>query len=343
MKRQVLVHRDVRKLEVVEEVCPLPNEGEVLVQTRYSGISAGTEAMIYRGLFPDNLMLDESLPALSGEFKYPFRYGYCCVGQIVECGKNISPEWQGKRVFAFHPHASHFTIPLKDLIPLPDTLRDEDAVFIPNMETAVNFLQDGRPLLGESVIVFGLGMVGLLTSALLGQFPLGFLGCLDLFPQRRQIALSLGADIALNPAEFPQPGTLRETLCLAGLTQAGADLVYELSGNPQALNQAIEVCGFNSRVVIGSWYGKKSVSLDLGSAFHRNRISLYSSQVSTIAPPLSGRWDKNRRFEVVFEQLEKVKPGNWISHVFPLIEAEQVFQLLIDSPDEVLQAIFTYR
>lgn len=343
MKRQVLVHRDVRQIEIVEEECPPPAEDEVLVQTRLSGISAGTEAMIYQGLFPDQFALDENLPALTGEFKYPFRYGYCCIGQIIDVGKNIQPTWRGKRVFAFYPHASHFTVRLSSLIPLPDTLRDEDAVFLPNMETAVNFLQDGRPLLGEAVIVFGLGMVGLLTCALLGQFPLGFLGGVDLFPHRRQIALSLGADIALNPADFSRRGSLHRAFISAGLQQGGADLVYELSGSPEAINQAIEVCGFNSRILIGSWYGKKTTAVDFGSNFHRNRISIFSSQVSRIDPSLSGRWDKQRRFEVVFEQLEEIKPGNWISHLFPLSEANQVFDLLVNSPQEVLQAVFSYR
>ncbi|GIV66000.1 MAG: hypothetical protein AB1457_00250 [Chloroflexota bacterium] len=343
MKRQVLVHRSVRKIEIVEEDCPSPAENEVLVKTRISGISAGTEGMIYQGLFPENLALDESLTALKGEFRYPFRYGYCCVGEVVECGKGISSTWVGRRVFAFHPHASHFTILLNDLIPLPDTLRDEDSVYIPNMETAVNFLQDGKPVLGEAVIVFGLGMVGLLTIALLGQFPLGFLGGLDLFPYRRQIALSLGADITLNPLEFSQAGSLRRALESAGLPALGADLVFELSGQPEAINQAIEVCGFHSRIIVGSWYGQKTAPLALGGEFHRNRIRIFSSQVSTINPSLSGRWSKQRRFEVVFHHLEKIKPGNWISHLFPLSEADQAFQLLVDSPQQVLQAVFTYR
>ncbi|MFN7036467.1 MAG: zinc-dependent alcohol dehydrogenase [Bellilinea sp.] len=343
MKRQVLVHQSIRKIEILEEDCPLPGENEALVQTRYSGISAGTEGMIYLGLFPENIALDENLAALKGEFQYPFRYGYSCVGEIIECGKGVSPAWLGRRVFAFYPHASHFTVSLDQLIPLPETLRDEDAVFLPNMETAVNFVQDGKPLLGEAVLVFGLGMVGLLTCALLGQFPLGFLGGLDLFPYRRQIALNLGADIALNPAEFPQAGSLRRALESAGLPNLGADLVYELSGTPEAVNQAIEVCGFNSRIILGSWYGKKTAPINLGGAFHRNRIRISSSQVSTIDSSLIGRWSKQRRFEAVFEQLEKVKPGNWISHLFPLAEAEQVFQLLVDSPNEVLQAVFTYR
>ncbi|MEW6178425.1 MAG: zinc-binding alcohol dehydrogenase [Chloroflexota bacterium] len=342
MKRQVLIHQNIRSVEVIEEECPLPKDNEVLIQTRYSGISAGTESLIYRGLFPENLLLDETLSSLSGEFSYPFRYGYCCVGKIIECGKQVDRKWLGVRVFAFYPHCSYFTSPLSDLLPLPDILRDEDAVFIPNMETAVNLLQDGRPILGESVAVFGLGMVGLLTTALLGQFPLGFLGCLDLHPHRRQIAFHLGADVALNPLELWQSGSLREAFISAGLPQSGADLIYELSGSPAALNQAIELCGFNSRIVVGSWYGKKSVPLDLGGLFHRNRISIISSQVSTISPALSGRWDKSRRFQVVYEQLENIKPGNWISHYVPLTEADQFFDRLVDSQSEILQAVFTY-
>ena len=342
MKRYALAHRSACKVEILEENCPPPGEGEVLVQTRYSGISAGTEGLIYQGLFPEDMPQDEHLPSLKGEFRYPFRYGYSCVGAVTQVGEGVPYSWMGRRVFAFHPHASHFTIPLPAVIPLPDTVRDEDAVFLPNMETAVNFLQDGRPLLGEAVVVFGLGVVGLLTTSLLAQFPLGFLGCVDRLFHRRRLAESLGATICLDTGEFPQPPSLRQALESAGLPCQGADLVYELSGYPEVINQALGVCGFNSRIVIGSWYGKKTAPVSLGGVFHRQRITILSSQVSTIHPSLTGRWDKERRFRMVLHQLGKIKPGNWITHRFPLFEADKVFQWLINAPQEGLQVIFTY-
>jgi 2-desacetyl-2-hydroxyethyl bacteriochlorophyllide A dehydrogenase len=342
MIRQVLVHQGIQKIAVLEEPCPEPGPGEVLVKTRLGGISAGTEVMIYRGLFPESVPLDENLPALQGSFSYPFRYGYCCVGEIMQCGPEVPSFWLGRRVFSFHPHASHFTVPLESVILIPETLRDEDAVFIPNMETAVNLVQDGRPLLGESVLVFGLGVVGLLTLTLLTRFPLGFLGALDLFPERRERALSLGASGVFNAAESQQPPSFRHALEAAGCSETGADLVFELSGKPETLNQAIGLCGFSGRIIVGSWYGTKTAPIALGGEYHRNRISISSSQVSSIDPSLSGRWNKQRRFGQVLKQLETIRPGDWISHYYPLCQADEVFQRLANSPEGILQAVFTY-
>lgn len=342
MKRQVLVHTAPERVIIVEEECPIPGEGEVLVATRLSGISSGTEGMIFRGLFPEEMPLDASLPAMGGEFRYPFRYGYCCVGEVIECGAEVPTEWLGKRVFAFNPHMSRFTTRVEELIELPDGVCDEDAIFLANMETAVNLVQDGKPVLGEEVILIGLGVVGLLTCALLVQFPLSFLGGLDLYPMRRQIALRLGASVTFNPQEWKSSAELREAFHAAGLSARGADLVYELSGSPSALNEAVHLCGFDSRIVIGSWYGKKSSPLDLGGSFHRNRIRITSSQVSTLAPELTGRWDKQRRLWNVISQLERIKPGNWITHRFPISEGESAFRLLVDAPERITQIVFTY-
>ena len=121
------------------------------------------------------------------------------------------------------------------------------------------------------------------------------------------------------------------------------DLTFELSGSPSALNDAIAMTGFNGRVIIGSWYGEKKTHIDLGGAFHRSRIRLISSQVSTIAPALSGRWDKARRFEVAWEALERIQPQKWITHRFPLEDAEKAYQLLDENPQETIQVIFDYK
>jgi threonine dehydrogenase-like Zn-dependent dehydrogenase len=122
----------------------------------------------------------------------------------------------------------------------------------------------------------------------------------------------------------------------------GADLTYELSGNPLALDQAIAVTGFNGRVVIGSWYGQKHADLNLGGRFHRSRIRLISSQVSTIAPEWSGRWTKSRRLHVAWEMLQHVRPAHLITHRFPLAQASQAYALLDQHPEEAIQVLFTY-
>jgi threonine dehydrogenase-like Zn-dependent dehydrogenase len=123
----------------------------------------------------------------------------------------------------------------------------------------------------------------------------------------------------------------------------GADLVYELSGVPSALDQAIAVTGFTGRVLVGSWYGQKPAHLDLGGHFHRNRIRLISSQVSTLAPELSGRWTKARRFQVAWEMIRKINPSRFITHRFPITQAHQAYQLLDQDPEGAIQVIFSYE
>ena len=191
---------------------------------------------------------------------------------------------------------------------------------MPNMETAVNFLMDGQPLIGEQVVVFGQGVVGLLTTALLARLPLARLLTLDRYPLRRQASLALGAHASLDPAE-PQELTRLHTMLQQG--QQGADLTYELSGNPAALDQAIAATGFSGRVVIGSWYGQKRADINLGGRFHRSRMRLISSQVSTLAPQWTGRWSKARRLQVAWWMLEQVRPAHLITHRFPLAQAAQ--------------------
>ena len=137
--------------------------------------------------------------------------------------------------------------------------------FLPNMETAVNFVMDGQPILGEKVVVLGQGIVGLLTISLLAQFPLNKLISMDLFPLRRRISQELGAQISLDP---DSEGALSQAkLQINDIYSSGADLIYEISGNPEALNCAIELIGFGGRIIVGSWYGSKVVNLNLGENF----------------------------------------------------------------------------
>ncbi|MEW6529441.1 MAG: zinc-binding alcohol dehydrogenase [Thermodesulfobacteriota bacterium] len=341
MRRRAVQFIAPGKVSVVEESLKAPTGDQVLVETLVSAVSAGTELLIYRGEWPPNLPVDESIPALQGAFQYPLKYGYACVGRVLEMGSKVDPSWTGKLVFAFNPHESHFLSRPEDLVPLPSDLPPERAGLLPNMETAVAFVMDGRPLIGERVVVFGQGVVGLLTTALLSRFSLGGLYALDRFPMRRDHSLALGADSAFDPAD---PLAMDSLMTFLEIDRGGgADLTYELSGNPAALDQAISVTGFGGRVVVGSWYGAKRADIDLGGKFHRGRIRLISSQVSTIEPELSGRWTKKRRLNLAIGMLRKLNTLDLISHRFPISNADEAYALLAQNPEDALQVVLTYE
>ncbi len=336
--RQALYFTAPRQLEVRQEALPDLPAGHVLVQTLCSAISPGTEMLLYRGQMPTGMAADTTIAALTGDLAYPLKYGYAAVGQVVKLGADVPAGWQGRLVFAFQPHESYFVARPEHLLPLPPGMEPETAVFLPNMETAVSFVMDAQPMIGEQVAVLGQGIVGLLTTALLAQFPLARLLAIDPYPLRREWARRLGAHLALPPDD----ATLRAAL-QGQSPYAGADLTLELSGNPQALNLAIELTGYNGRILIGSWYGQKQAPLNLGGHFHRSQMRLISSQVSHIAPPWRGRWEKARRFQVAWRMLAQVQPARLITHRFPLTEAAAAYALLDREPETAVQLLFTYQ
>ena len=338
MNRTAVVMLGPRRIAVCREELPPPGTDEVGVQASLSALSAGTELLFFRGETPPDLPLDAVLPALCGPARYPLRYGYAIVGRVIAQGANVSGDLRGRRVYCFHPHASHMNLRPADTFPIPDDVDDRDAVFLANMETALTLMLDGGPTIGEAVAVFGLGVVGLLATALLARHPLRCLATIDPLPRRREISLSAGSHAAFDPLQIDELAS-----CLSsGSGGALADLVFELSGEPSALNAAIRSCGFGGRVVIGSWYGVKPAGLDLGGRFHRSRIRLISSQVSTLPAEASARWDKVRRIATAWEMIRRVRPARFITHVLPVERAVEAYDLLDRRPAEVLQVVFTY-
>ena len=344
---------------------------QVLVKNLYSAVSSGTELLVYRGQLPDSTALDDSLGVYAGQnTSYPLQYGYACVGRIEQAGTEVNPSRVGATVFAFQPHAGHYQCVAGAVIDVPDDIDPRTAVFLANMETAVNLVQDGNPRLGERVVVIGQGIVGLLVSGLLAQYPLAGLYALDSIAGRRTLSAKLGAHGAYAPEAAPEAASeadpevaqevapqatpeaylqaapdlaeLKEILRLDHAT-GGADVVFELSGSPEALNLAVDLCGYDGRIVVGSWYGSKRAGINLGERFHRKRMAIVSSQVSTIAPELSGRWDKARRFSLAWEMMRKCRPAQFISHCLPFDSAAEAYRLLDDSPEAVLQVIFDYQ
>lgn len=330
MKSRVLYFQAPRRIELRTEDVSAPGPGEVLVETELSAISAGTELLLYRGEVAAGTALDENLPSLAGTVRYPLVYGYAAVGKVVAHGEGAPSELLGRRVFAFEPHRSHFLARASDVHLVPDTVPAECAVLLPTFETAVGFLQDARPILGERVLVVGQGVVGLVTTALLARFPLARLSTVDRWEARRRLSIELGAARSCAPED---------------LDERDFDLTFELSGSPEALDLALTATGYEGRVIVGSWYGDKRVEVDLGTHFHRGRLRIQSSQVSRLSGSLLSRWTKERRMEVALGALAEHPKGalrTLISHRFPIERAPEAYRLLDERGQECLQVLLTY-
>ena len=333
MKRSSLYFVGPQRVEIREEELESPKPGQVQVRSLVSAISAGTELLIYKGQAPQNLAADTEFAALGGSLAFPLKYGYSMVGEITKLGDGVDEPWKGRRVFAFNPHESAFNAEVKDIQVVPEESNIEDAAFLANMETAVSLVQDGRPLLGEKVVVLGQGIIGLLATAILSRFPLELLS-VDAIELRREFSKRLGAkeSFATNAvAEIK-----------SRLGTRGADLVYELTGRPEALNTALELAGEHGRIVIGSWYGTRQAPINLGEKFHRGRIKIISSQVSQLEPGLRGRWDKARRFDEAWKWIQEIKPSQLVTHRFEFEKAAEAYKLLVEQPETALGVLFQY-
>ena len=306
-----------RNLEIRERPLAEPMANERLVRTALCGISAGTEGLLWRNEFPPQLLLDESIPELQRSCRYPYPYGYTLVGHEAD---------SGEPVLIFHPHADQAVVAEDRLIRLPGHWEPERGVFLPNTETALNLVLDAAPRAGEQVVVMGLGIVGLLTTAILSEYPLAELIAVDPIPERRERASRYARTLA--------PDQLSDAL-----GTGGADLVLEVSGAPKALQTALDIAGFAGRVIVGSWYGSKDVTLNLGRDFHRKRLSIRSSQVSTIAPELRGRWDHSRRLDAAVAWLDRCWEPTWITHRISFDRAEDAYRLIETPGSSWLQIV----
>lgn len=310
---------------------------EVLIETQVSAISAGTEMLIYRGDAPRDLPADETLEALHGDLSYPLRYGYAAVGDVIETGSAIEDTWLGERVLALNPHETHFSAAPSDLIQIPAAIEPAEMALYPSVETATTLVLDGEPQIGERVVVFGAGIIGLCTIGLLASFPLSELLVVEPLAARRDRAREMGADTAVAPSE------LSETYWEDVTGPGGADLLFELSGHPSALDQALDVAGYDSRIIVGSWYGTKPATLDLGGDFHRDRITIESSQVSTLSPSLRGRWTFDRRTAVTIRNLMELPVDSFITHRIPFENAAEGYRLIDQDTEATLQVLLTYQ
>jgi NADPH:quinone reductase-like Zn-dependent oxidoreductase len=239
-----------------------------MVRTLRSGISRGTEALVFRGGVPPGQYQTMRAPYQEGEFPGPVKYGYLNVG-VVEQGP---PQLRGRTVFCLYPHQTAYVVPAGAVAIVPEGVPPARAVLAGTVETAVNALWDAAPLLGDRVTVLGAGMVGCCVARLLSKFPAVEVQLVDLDPDRAAIAAALDVDFAL-PADAAD----------------GRDLVVHASATSAGLQQSLELLAREGTVIDLSWYGESEVRLSLGGAFHTRRLAIRASQVSTVSPARSGR------------------------------------------------------
>jgi threonine dehydrogenase-like Zn-dependent dehydrogenase len=310
-----LFHTAPRRVEIREVPPPRPAAGEVLVRTVCSGISSGTERLVYRGEIPAELALDDTIGALGGTFSYPFAYGYACVGEAAD---------SGQLVFAFHPHQDLFTAQAGDLIALP-AIDPAAATLFPLVETALQVTLDAGPGYRDRVIVLGAGVLGLLTGLLLQRS--GWRPVLA-EPQewRRAIAGRLGVTAAA-------PGEL---------ASEEVPLVIDASGNPDAPAMALSLLAHEGTLLIASWFGTTPVVLPLGGAFHRRRLTIRSTQVSTVPARLSGTWTLSRRRREAAELLPGLPLAQLCTHAFGFGQAAEAFRAVDEGKPGLMHAVLNY-
>jgi 2-desacetyl-2-hydroxyethyl bacteriochlorophyllide A dehydrogenase len=334
LKAKALWFTAPRTAALREETVPSPGSGEVRVGTLVSAVSAGTELLVYRGGVPQGLPLD--LLTLRGSYAFPIKYGYAAVGVVLDVGLEVEHLFPGDPVFVHHPHQEVFLVPATMPVRLPEGLDPLLGVFLANLETALNVVHDTPMHLGETAIVFGAGVVGLLVARLIRLAGAGTVLVVDPLERRRELAIAAGADDAVGPEGV-------DGRILDATDGRGADVAVEASGSGAALRAAIGAVATEGTVVVASWYGMKPVELDLGGHFHRGRVRLRSSQVGRSNPELAPRWDHDRRTKTALGLLGRLELETLISHRIPFQRAPEAYPLLDEGPEEAVQVVFTYE
>ncbi|WP_060604391.1 zinc-dependent alcohol dehydrogenase [Aureimonas altamirensis] len=270
------------KARLRQEPAPHAGPEDVVVRATYSGISRGTEKLVFDGRVPPGSWPDMRGPHMQGDFGFPLKYGYAVVGEVV-AGQ---PDRLGETVFCLHPHQDIFSIPAADAVPVPAGVPPRRAVLAANMETALNIVWDANILPGDRVAVFGAGVVGCLVAYLAARIPATDAVIIDRQACRAHTARALGIAFAGSPADL--------TDC---------DVVVNVTGSGDALCEAIEIAGTEARIVEASWYGSRPAELRLGGAFHSRRLTIASSQVGAVCPSRAPRWPSRRRLETALALL----------------------------------------
>ncbi len=268
--------------EIRRLTLPEPGRDDVMVRTLRSGVSRGTETLVFRGRVPPGQYAAMRAPFQEGDFPGPVKYGYLNVG-TVEQGP---PELSGRTVFCLYPHQTAYVVPASAVAVVPEGVPPARAVLAGTVETAVNALWDARPLLGDRVTVVGAGMVGCCVARLVSRFPGVQVTLVDVDVGRADVAAALGVDFAL-PADAID----------------GRDLVVHASATSAGLQRSLDLLAPEGTVIDLSWYGDSEVRLSLGGAFHSRRLGIRASQVGTVSPARSGRRTTAERLALALDLL----------------------------------------
>ena len=301
--------------ELRGESLPSPSADEVVVRSLFSGISRGTEALVFEGRVPFSEQQRMRAPFQAGEFPGPVKYGYASVGQ-VERGPR---ELQDRVVFALYPHQTRYVVPAEAVHVLPDGVPAQRAVLAANLETAINGLWDARPHVGDRISVIGGGAVGGLVAWIAGRTPGCEVELVDTNSARASVARALGV-------RFAVPDRAME----------GGDIVIHASGSAAGLALALRVAGFEATIVEMSWYGNHVVPLPLGEGFHARRLTIKSSQVGSLAPSQRARWDTRRRMQLALSMLADPALDALITGESPFEALPQVMAQLASAPGETI-------
>lgn len=300
---------------------PDPAAGEVLVRTLRSGVSRGTETLVFRGAVPPSQHDAMRAPFQDGDFPGPVKYGYLNVG-VVEVGP---PELKGRKVFTLFPHQTTFVVPAAAVTVIPDDVPPGRAVLAGTVETAVNALWDAAPLIGDRVTVVGAGMVGCCVARLLARFPGVDVTLVDVDSSRAPVADRLGAAFA-SPTE----------------AAGGQDLVVHASATSAGLQLSLDLLAPEATVLDLSWYGDTPVQLSLGGAFHSSRLAIRASQVGMVSPARRGRRSTADRLALAVELLRDNAIDALISGESRFAELPDVLQRLTSGKLKALCHVITY-
>ena len=290
----------------------------VTVESLYSGISRGTESLVFHGRVPKTEHARMRAPFQEGGFPWPVKYGYANVGRVVDG----PAELLGESVFCLYPHQDRYRVPVAAVTPLPADLPPERAILAANMETAVNGLWDGSPAVGDRIAVVGLGVVGLLVAWLASRIPGTRVTAIDTNPHRQVVAEALGLTFSSDSAPDDH------------------DLVVHASGHPSGLDTALGLAGQEGTIVEMSWYGDQPVSAPLGAAFHPRRLTLKSSQVGQITPARVPRWSYRKRLALALDLLQDETLDALITGECPFNDLpKSMARILIDGRDTLCHRV----
>jgi hypothetical protein len=307
------------RAEIRQASAPAARPGELRLRALVSGISRGTESLVFADQIPESEWQRMRCPFQEGDFPFPVKYGYAMVARVEDGPADL----KGQRVFCLHPHQTRMTLPVEAVLPVPVALPTPRAALAAQMETALNALWDAGAGIGDRIAVVGAGSIGCLTAFLAAEIPGTSVTLIDIDESRGRVASALGVGFALAGGDPPRD----------------CDLVFHASGEAAGLDLALSLAGFEASVIELSWYGKRRVEIGLGGAFHSRRLSLRASQVGAVSPQRRGRWDNRRRLALALDLCADPRLDILLQEETPFAALPEALPWILGRPGALLHLI----